>query len=93
MVPRLGLYLEEHKARGRPRFQDAAEAAEVFVGDQQVRRLPGSLSEPEPAQVEARAERAVRLIPHAVRDRLTRSPSGGRAVIGRNVRVQPAPLR
>lgn len=63
VVPKLGRYLEEQQARGRFRFQDAEYVAEVFVGlvvgDQQVRRLLGSLSEPEPAQVEARAERAV----------------------------------
>jgi len=63
VVPKLVRYLEEQRARGRFRFQDAEYAAEVFVGlivgDQQVRRLLGSLPEPEPAQVEARAKRAV----------------------------------
>lgn len=63
VVPRFARYLEEQKARGRLSFRDAGVAAEVFVGlvvgDQQVRRLLGSLPEPEPAQVEARAGRAV----------------------------------
>ncbi len=64
VVPKLGRYLEEQRALGRFRFQDAGDAAELFVGlvigDQQVRRLLGSISEPEPKQVEARAERAVK---------------------------------
>ena len=63
VVPKLVLYLEGQRDRGRFRFRDAEYAAEVFVGlvvgDQQVRRLLGALSEPGPAQIEARAERAV----------------------------------
>ncbi|MGH3146584.1 MAG: TetR/AcrR family transcriptional regulator [Rubrobacter sp.] len=63
VVPKLVRYLEEQRSRGRLRFHNAEYAAEVFVGlivgDMQVRRLLGSLPEPEPAQVEARARRAV----------------------------------
>lgn len=63
VVPRLELYLEEQRSRGRLRFEDAGYAAEILVGlvvgDQQVRRLLGSLPEPGPSQVQARAEKAV----------------------------------
>jgi AcrR family transcriptional regulator len=63
VVPKLENYLEEQQTRGRFRFRDAEYAAEVLVGlvvgDQQVRRLLGSLPQPEPTQVEARANRAV----------------------------------
>ncbi len=61
---RIAFNRTEQKARGHLRFQDTAEAAEVFValvvGDQQVRRLLGSLPEPKSSQVAARAERAVK---------------------------------
>ncbi len=63
VVPKLERYLEEQQARGRFEFQDAEYAAEILIGlvigDQQVRRLLGSLSEPRPIQVEERAELAV----------------------------------
>jgi hypothetical protein len=62
VVLKLGRYLEEQQGQGRFRFQATGGATEVLVGlvvsDQQVRRLLGTLSEPESAQVEARAERA-----------------------------------
>lgn len=61
---KLGLYLEGQQALGHFRFQKAGDAAELFVGlvvgDQQVRRLLGSISEPGPRQVEARAGRTVK---------------------------------
>lgn len=64
VVPKLERYLEEQRARGRFEYQDAEYAAEVLVGlvigDQQVRRLLGALSEPGPMQVEERAELAVK---------------------------------
>ena len=63
VVPKLEGYLEEQRARGRLRFQDAGYAAEVLiglvVGDQQVRRLLGSLTEPGPEEAEERADQAV----------------------------------
>ncbi len=63
VVPKLEGYLDDQRARGRLRFQDAGYAAEVLVnlvvGDQQVRRLLGSLPEPGPDQIEDRAEQAV----------------------------------
>ena len=63
VVPKLERYLEAQRARGRLRFHDAEYAAEVLVGlvvgDQQVRRLLGSLPELGPAQAEERAELAV----------------------------------
>ena len=80
MVLKLGRYLEEQQARGRFRIQDTGDAADVLVGlvvgDQQVRWLFGSLSEPESAKVEARGASGGS-ISHAVRERLTRSLSGG----------------
>ena len=64
VVPKLGRFLEEQRDRGRLSFEDPAYAAEILVGlvigDQQVRRLLGSLPEPGPAEVEARTERAVK---------------------------------
>jgi AcrR family transcriptional regulator len=64
VVPKLERYLEEQRACGRFEFQDAEYAAETLVGlvigDQQVRRLLGSLSEPGPIQIEERAELAVK---------------------------------
>jgi len=62
VVLKLGRYLEEQQGQGRFRFQATGGAAEVLVGlvvsDQQVRRLLGTLSEPESAQVEdGRSER------------------------------------
>jgi AcrR family transcriptional regulator len=64
VVPKLERYLEEHRASGRFDFRDAEYAAEILVGlvigDQQVRRLLGSLSEPGPIQIEERAELAVK---------------------------------
>ena len=63
VVPKLGRYLEEHRARELFRFQVAGTAAEVLVnlvvGDQQARRLLGTLPQPETSRVEARAKRAV----------------------------------
>ena len=65
VVPKLERYLEKQRAHGRFEFQDAKYAAEILVGlvigDQQVRRLLGSLSEPGPMQVEERAELAVKV--------------------------------
>lgn len=63
VVPKLGHYLERQRARGRLDFADAGEAAEMLIGltigDRQIRRLLGVLPMPEPAEIEARAERAV----------------------------------
>jgi AcrR family transcriptional regulator len=64
VVPKLMRYLEGQRERGRLDFEDAGKAIDVLiglaVGDQQVRRLLGVLPMPEPEQIEARAERAVR---------------------------------
>ena len=64
VVPKLVRYLEGQRERGRLDFEDAGEATDALIGlaigDQQVRRLLGVLPMPEPEQIEARAERAVR---------------------------------
>jgi AcrR family transcriptional regulator len=64
IVPKLVHYLEGQRVRGRLDFADAESAVDVLIGlaisDQQVRRLLGVLPMPEPAEIEARAERAVR---------------------------------
>lgn len=63
VVPKLMLYLESQRERGRLDFEDAREAAEVLIGltmgDQQIRRLLGVLPAPEGAQVQSRAQVAV----------------------------------
>jgi AcrR family transcriptional regulator len=64
VVPTLARYLERQRARGRLDFDDTEAAVDallgLIIGDRQVRRLLGVLPEPERAQIEARAERAVR---------------------------------
>ena len=64
VVPKLEHYLEGQRKRGRLEFEDAQAAIDTIIGlaigDQQVRRLLGVLPMPEPEQMEARAERAVR---------------------------------
>jgi AcrR family transcriptional regulator len=64
VVPKLERYLEGQRERGRLDFEDAGKAIDTLIGlaigDQQVRRLLGVLPMPEPEQMEARAERAVR---------------------------------
>jgi AcrR family transcriptional regulator len=64
VVPNLELYLEGQRERGRLEFEDAKRAVDALIGlaigDQQVRRLLGVLPMPEPEQIEARAEQAVR---------------------------------
>jgi AcrR family transcriptional regulator len=64
VVPKLVLYLEQQRARGRLRFEEADVAVDAFIGltisDQQVRRLLGVLPEPDAEHLEARADRAVR---------------------------------
>lgn len=64
IVPKLERYLENQRARGLLDFEEAEFAIEALIGltigDHQVRRLLGVLSMPEPEQIEARAERAVR---------------------------------
>lgn len=74
IVPKLERYLEGQQARGRLEFEDAGTAVDALIGlaigDQQVRRLLGVLPMPEPEQIEARAERAVRgFLTLFVRDR------------------------
>ena len=63
-VPKLERYLESQRAQGRLDFEGAGTAVDALIGlvigDQQVRRLLGVLAMPEPEQIEARAERAVR---------------------------------
>jgi hypothetical protein len=80
VVPKLERYLEKQRARGRFEFQDAKYAAEILVGlvigDQQVRRLLGSLSEPAPIAGRRTRGAGGESISHAFRDRLARSPSG-----------------
>jgi AcrR family transcriptional regulator len=64
VVPKLERYLESQRAQGRLDFEGAGTAVDALIGlvigDQQVRRLLGVLAMPEPEQIEARAERAVR---------------------------------
>jgi AcrR family transcriptional regulator len=64
VVPRLVRYLEGQRELGRLEFEEAVSAIDTIIGlaigDQQVRRLLGVLPMPEPEQIEARAERAVR---------------------------------
>jgi AcrR family transcriptional regulator len=64
IVPKLERYLEGQREQGLLDFEDAGTAVDVLIGltigDQQVRRLLGVLPMPEPEQIEARAERAVR---------------------------------
>jgi AcrR family transcriptional regulator len=64
VVPRLERYLERQREQGRLDFEDAGVAVDALIGltigDQQVRRLLGVLPMPEPEQIEARAERAMR---------------------------------
>ena len=64
VVPKLERYLEGQRERGRLDFEEVGTAIDVLIGlaigDQQVRRLLGVLPMPEPEQIEARAERAVR---------------------------------
>ena len=64
VVPKLEHYLEGQRKRGRLEFESAGRAIDTIIGlaigDQQVRRLLGVLPMPEPEQMEARAERAVR---------------------------------
>jgi AcrR family transcriptional regulator len=64
VVPKLERYLEGQRERGHLDFEDAGTAVDTLIGlaigDQQVRRLLGVLPMPEPEQIEARAERAVR---------------------------------
>ncbi len=64
IVPKLARYLESPRERGHLEFAGAGAAADtlidLIIGDQQVRRLLGVLPAPEPAQIEARADQAVR---------------------------------
>ena len=64
VVPRLERYLERQREQGRLDFEDAGTAVDALIGltigDQQVRRLLGVMPMPEPEQIEARAERAMR---------------------------------
>ena len=64
VVLKLERYLEGQRERGRLEFEEAEAAIDALIGlaigDQQVRRLLGVLEMPEPEQMEARAERAVR---------------------------------
>ncbi len=64
VVPKLVRYLEGQRELGRLEFEEAGMAIDTIIGltigDQQVRRLLGVLPMPEPEQMEARAERAVR---------------------------------
>jgi AcrR family transcriptional regulator len=64
VVPRLERYLEIQREQGCLDFEDAGTAVDALIGltigDQQVRRLLGVLPMPEPEQIEARAERAMR---------------------------------
>jgi AcrR family transcriptional regulator len=64
VVPKLERYLEGQRERGRLEFEEAGAAIDTIIGlaigDQQVRRLLGVLPMPEPEQMEAHAERAVR---------------------------------
>jgi AcrR family transcriptional regulator len=64
VVPKLERYLEGQRERGRLEFEEAGTAIDTLIGlaigDQQVRRLLGVLPMPEPEQIEARAERAMR---------------------------------
>jgi AcrR family transcriptional regulator len=64
IVPKLERYLEGQRERGRLVFEDSRAVVDALIGlaigDQQVRRLLGVLPMPEPQQIEARAERAVR---------------------------------
>jgi AcrR family transcriptional regulator len=63
VVPKLERYLEEQRERGALQFEEVGSAVDALIGlaigDQQVRRLLGVLAEPEPEQIEARADRAV----------------------------------
>ncbi len=64
IVPKLERYLEGQREQGRLDFEEVGTAVDALIGstigDQQVRRLLGVLPMPEPEQIEARAERAVR---------------------------------
>ncbi len=64
VVSKLARYLEGQRSRGRLDFADPEAAIDallgLIIGDQQIRRLLGVLPMPEPDQIEARAERAVR---------------------------------
>lgn len=64
VVPKLVRYLEGQRERGRLEFEEVGEAIDTLIGlaigDQQVRRLLRVLPMPDPGQIEARAERAVR---------------------------------
>jgi AcrR family transcriptional regulator len=64
VVPKLERYLEGQRERGRLEFEEVGTAIDTIIGlaigDQQVRRLLGVLEMPEPEQMAARAERAVR---------------------------------
>jgi AcrR family transcriptional regulator len=64
VVPKLERYLEGQRERRRLEFEDVETAVDALIGltmgDQQVRRLLGVLPMPEPEQIEARAEGAVR---------------------------------
>lgn len=64
VTPRLARYLEEQKSAGALDFPDAGTAVETLIGltigDLQVRRLLGTLPEPDEAELHARADRAVR---------------------------------
>ena len=64
VVPKLERYLEGQRERGRLDFEDAGKAIDTLIGlaigDQQIRRLLGVLPMPEPEQIEARAEWAVK---------------------------------
>jgi AcrR family transcriptional regulator len=64
VVPKLERYLEKQREQGHLKFEEAGTAIDTIIGlaigDQQVKRLLGVLPMPEPEQMEARAERAVR---------------------------------
>ncbi len=63
IVPKLARYLESPRERGHLEFADAGAAdtlIDLIIGDQQVRRLLGVLLAAESAQIEARADQAVR---------------------------------
>jgi AcrR family transcriptional regulator len=64
VVPKLARYLERQRDLGSLEFKDVGTAIDALIGlaigDQQIRRLLGVLPMPEPEQIEAHAERAMR---------------------------------
>ena len=63
VTPRLARYLEAQKNAGTLDFPDAGTAVETLIGltitDRQVRRLLGTLPEPDERELQSRAQRAV----------------------------------